>query len=69
MFEEAAEHVGFDKRMFYKVSVVSKVTGISADSIYDAINAGSLRAWKPPEYKQGKLIKAEWVDDWMKDAQ
>lgn len=67
-FAEMAERLGIRPRLLYPVKTVAIVLGIPPSSIQDEIRAGRMRSFLPEGRKQGKLIRPEWVDQWIEEG-
>lgn len=64
-FTDFADRKGVGAKMFYTVREVASVLGISDSTIRDEIHAGRMKYHLPAGRKQGKLIRPEWVDEWI----
>ena len=67
-FLEAAASNGVPVRMFYPVKVVARVLGVPVSTLNDEINAGRMKYMLPEGRKQGRVIRPEWVDEWIKEG-
>lgn len=63
MFVEWASEAGLPRKAMYSVREVSAATGVPASTVYEEVKAGRLRAFRPNS--RGKLIRPEWVDEWI----
>ena len=64
-FSKMARECGFGGRVFMYVRDGASILGVSQQTINDEINAGRMRYHLPAGRKQGKLVRPEWVDDWI----
>lgn len=64
-FTEMVRELGIRPRLLYPVRLVSEVLGVKPSTLNDEIAAGRLRYHLPEGRKQGRLIRAEWVDEWL----
>lgn len=67
-FEQMAERLGVKPRLLYTVKTVAQVLGVEPSTINDEIKAGRMRYHLPPGRKQGRMIRGEWVDEWLKEG-
>ena len=67
-FAELAAHAGLKPKVLYKVGEVARVLGVKTSTLYDEMAAGRMRYHLPDGRKQGKLIRPEWVDEWLEDG-
>ena len=67
-FSKMARECGFGGRVFMYVKDVASILGVSQQTINDEINAGRMKYHLPNGRKQGKLVRPEWVDEWIKDG-
>ena len=67
-FTELAKQFGFGNCVFMYVKDVARILGVSQQTINDEINAGRMKYHLPNGRKQGKLVRPEWVDEWIKDG-
>ena len=66
MFREWAAEAGLPAKAMYTVREVSLATGVPASTLYDEVRAGRLRSLRPNG--RGKLLRPEWVDEWIEEA-
>ena len=66
MFREWAAEAGLPAKAMYTVREVSLATGVPASTLYDEVRAHRLRALRPNG--RGKLLRPEWVDDWIEKS-
>ena len=52
----------------YTVVEVSEITGVPTSTLYDEMEAGRLKYMLPRGRSRGKRIKAEWLDEWIKEG-
>lgn len=64
-FTEFVRSMGQTPKMFYSTREVAGFLGISQNTVLDEINEGRLKYHLPAGRKQGRLIKPEWVDEWI----
>ena len=64
-FTEMAREQGFKGCIFMYVKDVARILGVSQQTINDEINAGRMKYHLPAGRKQGKLVRPEWVDEWI----
>ncbi len=64
-FRSAAEEMGLKHKLLYTLNEVSRVTGIAYSTLLDECNAGRLRFFLPNGRRQGRLVRPEWVDEWI----
>ena len=67
-FADMAERIGIAPRLLYPVKTVAKVLGVEPSTINDEITAGRMKYHLPPGRKQGRMIRGEWVDEWLKEG-
>lgn len=67
-FAEMAERIGIKPRLLYPVKTVAQVLGVEPSTIYDEISAGRMRYHLPEGRKQGRMVRPEWVDEWIKEG-
>ena len=59
---------GLPAKPLYKVTEISKATGIAVSTLYGEISEGRLKARLPVGRKRGMLVACEWFDEWMKEG-
>lgn len=64
-FLELAKEFGYGNCIFMYVKDVARILGVSQQTINDEINAGRMKYHLPSGRKQGKLVKPEWVEEWI----
>ena len=64
-FADFAASKGVGGKMFYTVAQVSDILGVPESTIRDEISAGRMKYHLPEGRKQGKLLRPEWVDEWI----
>lgn len=67
-FTEMAQQLGVRPRLLYPIKTVAQVLGVEPSTIYDEIAAGRMRYHLPEGRRQGRMVRAEWVDDWIKEG-
>lgn len=67
-FSQMLERLGIRPRIFYPVKTVAAVLGVPASTIVDEIHAGRMRYHLPQGRKQGRMIRPEWVDEWIEEG-
>lgn len=68
MLKQWAVDAGLPAKSLYKVTEISKATGIAVSTLYGEIDAGRLKARLPVGRKRGMLVACEWFDEWMKEG-
>ena len=68
MLKQWAVDAGLPAKPLYKVTEISKATGIAVSTLYGEIGAGRLKARLPVGRKRGMLVACEWFDEWMKEG-
>lgn len=63
-FADMVRAAGLPEKPFYTPAEISRATGVSRSAIYEEIAAGRLAAFLP-QGRTRKLIRPEWVDEWM----
>lgn len=64
-FADVARERGIPMRQLYDVRTVAAVLGVPRKTLDGEIRAGRLRYHLPVGRRQGKLIRPEWVDEWI----
>lgn len=67
-FAEMAEELGIRRRLMYPVSIVARVVGVPASTIWDEMAAGRMRYVLPEGRSKGKMVRPEWVDQWIEEG-
>lgn len=67
-FAEMAERKGIEQSLLYQVKTVAKVLGVKTSTIYDEMDAGRMRYHLPPGRRQGRMVRPEWVDEWIEEG-
>lgn len=68
MLKQWAVDAGLPAKPLYKVTEISKATGIAVSTLYGEISEGRLKARLPVGRKRGMLVACEWFDEWMKEG-
>ena len=68
MLKQWAVDAGLPTKPLYKVTEISKATGIAVSTLYGEISEGRLKARLPVGRKRGMLVACEWFDEWMKEG-
>ena len=64
-FAEMAVKMGAPRKMFYYVAEVSAILGVPQNTLLSEIRAGRLRYMLPDGRRAGRLVRPEWVDEWI----
>lgn len=64
-FKEVADAAGLPSKVFYTLTEVSEILGIPRSTIDLEARKHRLTSFLPEGRKQGRLIKPEWVDEWI----
>lgn len=67
-FADIAAQQGIKPQLMYSVSTVSRVLGVDQQTLYDEMRAGRLAYHLPKGRRQGRMIRAEWVDQWIEEG-
>lgn len=67
-FADMAAQLGLRPRLLYSIRNVADVLGVDVSTINDEITAGRMKYHLPPGRIKGKLIRPEWVDEWLEDG-
>ncbi|WP_165247529.1 DNA-binding protein [Adlercreutzia sp. ZJ141] len=67
-FAEMVDEAGIRKKCMYTLGDVSAVTGVPMTTLYEEAASSRLRSFMPPGRKRGKLVRPEWVDEWMQEG-
>ena len=61
---EMAEAAGLPRKGAYRLSEVSRASGVSMTTLRREAVAGSLKTFLPPGYERGKLVRPQCFDEW-----
>ena len=68
MFKEMAEAAGLPAKAMYTIAEVASTMGIAASTVYDAARCRRLTTFTPGLGRRGKLVRPEWVDEWVESC-
>lgn len=67
-FTEFVRGTGATPRVFYPLRDVARMLGIPYQTLNEEALAGRLTYHLPEGRRQGKLLRPEWVDEWIADG-
>lgn len=67
-FKEIAKELGMRQKLLYSLKEVEMVTGVAYSTLRDECNAGRLKYHLPEGRRTGRLVRPEWVDEWIEEG-
>lgn len=67
-FSEMVERLGMKPRLLYPAKVVANVLGVPGTTVIEEMAAGRMKYHLPQGRKQGRMIRPEWVDEWLEEG-
>lgn len=67
-FDEIARELGIKPKALYPVGEVARIMGIPYSTLLLELKAGRLKSTLPAGRKRGRLIRPEWVDEWVEEG-
>lgn len=67
-FDSYVEAAGVRRKPLYTLRELEKILGIPYSTLRDECNAGRMTYHLPKGRKNGKLVRPEWVDEWIEDG-
>lgn len=64
-FRQIADRLEMKPKLMYSIREVALVSGVPYDTLLDECKAGRLKSYLPPGHKQRRVIRPEWVDEWI----
>lgn len=64
-FDEIARERGIKPKALYPVNEIAQISGIPYSTLIVELSSGRLKSTLPAGRKRGRLVRPEWVDDWI----
>ena len=64
-FQQMADELGIRHKLMYTLREASRVTGVPYDTLRIECKAGRLRSQLPEGRKVGRMVRPEWVEQWI----
>lgn len=64
-FLDMAIAAGLPRKSMYSIREVSFVTGVAKNTLSEEASAGRITTFLPPGRVRGRLLRPEWVDQWL----
>ena len=64
-FSAAVANVAAPAKVFYRMPEVAQILGVPQSTLDKEVQAGRLKYHLPAGRKQGRMFRAEWVDEWI----
>lgn len=68
LFLALAEEKGIPRKLLYTPREVSKVTGVPYTTVIYACDRCKLRCSQPSGTKGRRLMRPEWIDEWIEEG-
>ena len=67
-FQQMADELGIRHKLMYTLREASRVTGVPYDTLRIECKAGRLRSQLPEGRKVGRMVRPEWVEQWIEEG-
>lgn len=67
-FQQMADEPGIRHKLMYTLREASRVTGVPYDTLRIECKAGRLRSQLPEGRKVGRMVRPEWVEQWIEEG-
>lgn len=67
-FQQMADELKLPRKLLYTLDEVSRVTGVCLTVLHGECRAGRLKCHLPAGRSRGRLVRPEWVDEWIEEG-
>ena len=67
-FQQMADELGIRHKLMYTLREVSRATGVAYDTVRLECKAGRMKSHLPEGRKEGRMVRPEWVDEWIEEG-
>lgn len=67
-FQAMADELGLRRKLLYTLREVARATGVDYCVLREECIAGRLKSHLPEGRTRGRMVRPEWVDEWLKEG-
>ena len=67
-FQAMADELGLRRKLLYTLREVARATGVDYYVLREECIAGRLKSHLPEGRTRGRMVRPEWVDEWIKEG-